>query len=195
MFDLEQSIMEWRQRMLAAGIEAPVPLEELEDHLRDEFERQMVSGVSEQAAFNSAVKEIGPAYLLKPEFAKADGFLGMFHVLGGLWIAQCVWGMFQIFKLIHFLHALGFAPVTTQIRLSASAILILGGGVGGVCLFCGTKLGRRIILGVAAGNMTLLVWQLWLFGSLSISGGIISILNVISLYLLCQPWKTKLASA
>lgn len=35
MFDLEQSIAEWRRQMLAAGIKTPVPLEDLEIHLRE----------------------------------------------------------------------------------------------------------------------------------------------------------------
>ena len=40
MLDLEQSIAEWRRQMLAAGLKTPVPLEELESHLRDEIEQQ-----------------------------------------------------------------------------------------------------------------------------------------------------------
>jgi hypothetical protein len=41
MFNLEQAIADWRQQMLAAGIKTPVPLEELENHLREENEQQM----------------------------------------------------------------------------------------------------------------------------------------------------------
>ena len=37
MFSLEKSIAGWREQMLAAGIKAPVPLEELEIHLREEI--------------------------------------------------------------------------------------------------------------------------------------------------------------
>jgi len=37
MFNLEPSIAEWRRQMLAAGVKTPVPLEELESHLRDEL--------------------------------------------------------------------------------------------------------------------------------------------------------------
>ena len=44
MFNLEQAITEWRQRMLAAGLRSPVPLDELESHLRDEIERQVRAG-------------------------------------------------------------------------------------------------------------------------------------------------------
>lgn len=72
MFDLEQSIADWRRQMLAAGIQSPVPLEELEIHLRDEIERQMKSGLSAQPAFESAVQRIGQVKTLKSEFAKAD---------------------------------------------------------------------------------------------------------------------------
>ncbi|HEY5041998.1 MAG TPA: hypothetical protein VIK53_08340 [Verrucomicrobiae bacterium] len=53
MFNLEQSIADWRQQMLAAGIETPVPLDELEIHLREEIERQMKSGSDKQQAFEN----------------------------------------------------------------------------------------------------------------------------------------------
>jgi hypothetical protein len=71
MFNLEQSIVGWRQHMLAAGIKTPVPLEELEIHLRDEIEQQMKSGLSEREAFDSAARKIGQARVLKSEFNKA----------------------------------------------------------------------------------------------------------------------------
>ncbi len=70
MFDLEQSIAEWRRQMLAAGIKSPVPLEELESHLRDEIEQQMRSGLNEQRAFGIAMENIGRASELKREFKK-----------------------------------------------------------------------------------------------------------------------------
>jgi len=70
MFDLEQSIVEWRKQMLAAGIKTPVPLEELEIHLRDEIEQKMQSGMSGQEAFENAALRIGRADALKTEFNK-----------------------------------------------------------------------------------------------------------------------------
>jgi hypothetical protein len=70
MFDLEQSIVDWRQQMLAAGIKTPVPLEELENHLREEIERQMESGLDEQNAFTVALRKIGSADPLQQEFKK-----------------------------------------------------------------------------------------------------------------------------
>lgn len=68
MFDLEQSIVKWRQQMLAAGVKAPVPLEELEIHLYEEIERQVDLGQSEADAFNFAVQKIGPANTVRSEF-------------------------------------------------------------------------------------------------------------------------------
>lgn len=92
MFDLEKAIADWREQMLAAGIKTPVPLEELESHLRDEIERQMKSGLSAQPAFAAAVQRIGQAHVLKREFKKVERtlmkkimiiLLGMFGILFG----------------------------------------------------------------------------------------------------------------
>jgi hypothetical protein len=72
MFDLEQSISVWRQQMLAAGIKTPVPLDELEIHLREEIERQMKSGLNEQKAFEISVQQIGQPKGLGSEFKKSE---------------------------------------------------------------------------------------------------------------------------
>ena len=72
MFDLEQAIADWRKQMLAAGIETPAPLEELEIHLREEIERRVESGLNEQMAFEIAAEQIGCATLLRREFIKAS---------------------------------------------------------------------------------------------------------------------------
>jgi hypothetical protein len=72
MFNLEQSIAEWRRQMLAAGIKTPVPLEELEIHLREEIERQMGSGLAEQKAFEISVPQIGQPQALNHEFKKSE---------------------------------------------------------------------------------------------------------------------------
>jgi hypothetical protein len=73
MFDLEQAVKKWRQRMRAAGVKAPVPLDELESHLREDIERQTRSGLSAEQAFAAAVERIGGAGALKREFAKIGG--------------------------------------------------------------------------------------------------------------------------
>ena len=92
MFNLEQSIADWRNQMLAAGIKTPVPLEELEIHLREEIEQQMKSGLSGQDAFEIAIRQIGQPKRLNNEFEKSERkymkrtaiiLLGVFDVLFG----------------------------------------------------------------------------------------------------------------
>ncbi len=72
MFNLDTAITEWRRQMLEAGIKTPVPLEELEIHLREEIERQLKSGLSEQEIFDSAVQKIGSAHTIQYEFEKVE---------------------------------------------------------------------------------------------------------------------------
>ena len=73
MFNLEEKITSWRKQMLAAGIQSPVPLEELEIHLREEIEQLMQSGSNAKMAFESAARKIGRGYALQTEFAKVGG--------------------------------------------------------------------------------------------------------------------------
>jgi hypothetical protein len=72
MFDLERSISEWRRQMLAAGIKTPVPLEELEIHLREEVERQIKLGLGEQKALKISIQQIGQPKALNSEFRKSE---------------------------------------------------------------------------------------------------------------------------
>lgn len=72
MFNLEQSIAEWRRQMIAAGIKTPVPLEELESHLCEETEKQIQLGINEQQAFEISVAKIGEIPLVKNEFKKIE---------------------------------------------------------------------------------------------------------------------------
>src|SRR5882757_3264849 len=74
MFNLEQSIATWRNQMFAAGIPGPIPLEELELHLREEIGRNMDSGLTAQAAFEISILEIGEPRSLNREFAKNQSF-------------------------------------------------------------------------------------------------------------------------
>ena len=67
--------------MLAAGLQTPVPLEELEIHLREEIERQTKAGLSAQQAFGIAVKTIGQALELKREFKKISAPMEMQEVI------------------------------------------------------------------------------------------------------------------
>jgi len=70
MFDIEQSFSEWRKQMLAAGIKTPVPLVELEIHLREDVEKEMLAGADAEKAFEKAARRIGLADEISTEFDK-----------------------------------------------------------------------------------------------------------------------------
>jgi hypothetical protein len=113
MFDLEQSIADWRTQMLAAGIKTPVPLEELEIHLREEIERKMKSGLNEQRAFEISVQQIGQAQPLKMEFKKID--------LEN-WNRPLAWSAWILFVVSFFLPAFADLRGWRCAGLSATAI-------------------------------------------------------------------------
>jgi hypothetical protein len=71
MFNLDQSISDWRRRMLAGGVKSPNVLDELESHLREDVARQAQAGIGAEEAFEAAARRIGEAHALKTEFAKA----------------------------------------------------------------------------------------------------------------------------
>ena len=60
MHNLEQLITQWRQGMTTRKV-AREKLDELEDHLREKFERLFRSGMTESEAFQEAVARIGSA--------------------------------------------------------------------------------------------------------------------------------------
>jgi hypothetical protein len=72
MLNLDQAIADWRKQMLAAGIRTPVPLDELENHLREDIEQQVRCGVPPERAFALAVERIGDAKVLNREFEKTE---------------------------------------------------------------------------------------------------------------------------
>ena len=106
MFNLEEKILEWRKQMLATGIQSPVPLEELEIHLREELEQQMKTGQSAQTAFPIAVEKIGHGNALQNDFQKVRPsnearhwkFFERFFLVSTLLIPLIVGGQAFIFK-------------------------------------------------------------------------------------------------
>jgi hypothetical protein len=76
MFNLNQAVGEWRQRLAAGGIKSSEVLDELENHLRDDVEEQVGSGADLEKAFDAAVRRMGPAKTLVKEFAKSDAPVG-----------------------------------------------------------------------------------------------------------------------
>jgi hypothetical protein len=73
MFNLEQSIAEWRRQMRAAGVKNRSVVDELESHLREDVERQKQAGFTGEEAFQAAVERIGQPGSLKREFGKIGG--------------------------------------------------------------------------------------------------------------------------
>src|SRR5215472_6533374 len=154
MFDLEQSIAEWRQQMLAAGIKSPVPLEELESHLREEIERQVESGIDAPQAFEVTVSQIGQGAQLKVEFSKAAGpfgFLGndnftrVNRILGAVWLVlfsqAFIRGCLTVISYPLFLRS-----TTGIFFLGLLPLALFGFGLlGSILLIAGTKSGRNIV--------------------------------------------------
>jgi uncharacterized membrane protein YidH (DUF202 family) len=81
MFNLEESILEWRRQMLDVGLKNPNVLDELESHLREEAERQVKLGLAPQDAFETAVERIGQPKTLNDEFKKITGIKRIKHSL------------------------------------------------------------------------------------------------------------------
>jgi hypothetical protein len=72
MFNLDREIKNWRRQLIAAGIKTPVPLDELESHLREDVEQQVRAGIVLEKALALAVERIGSAAILKAEFERVE---------------------------------------------------------------------------------------------------------------------------
>jgi len=198
MFDLEQSIAEWRRQMLAAGIKTPVPLEELEIHLREDVERQMRSGLNAQQAFGIAARKIGQAPELKREFKKIGDPMDMQKIIklaGVIFVALAIFC--PLFLFLSFFLDDRLSLTTRMLALAIYAITVatsvlswrynhkflpvirnqpLRRAVGIVC-YMGWLLWMRFVLfhlpEFATGSLSLLVF---LFGSewtvMAILGGV-----------------------
>lgn len=70
MFELEQAISEWRHELTSRGVKRAEIVDELENHLRDDVEEQIGSGLDAETAFTSALARIGELKSLRMEFKK-----------------------------------------------------------------------------------------------------------------------------
>jgi hypothetical protein len=125
MSDLEQSIAEWRQQMLAAGIQTPVPLEELESHLRDEIERQMKSGLNGQKAFEISVRRIGQPETLKREFKKVSASMEIQKIIrlaGVIFVAVALFCPLFLFLPVLFDHGLSMMTRVLAVAVLATTV-------------------------------------------------------------------------
>src|SRR3954462_11189098 len=73
MFDLEERIKEWRSDLFLTGVNEPERLGELENHLREEIQTLLSSGLPEAEAFKIAVSRLGSCALIESEFRKIKG--------------------------------------------------------------------------------------------------------------------------
>src|SRR5690349_5136481 len=71
MFEVERAISEWRQEIRSQGIKNSGILDELEIHLREDFEHRVGSGVEISRAFELARTCLGQTNSLTTEFGKA----------------------------------------------------------------------------------------------------------------------------
>jgi hypothetical protein len=123
MFDLEQAIAEWRKQMLAAGIRTPVPLEELEIHLREEIAEQKKSGIREPKAFESAVQRIGRTDEIQAEFQKTEAEARHKRLLGRFILAY--WLMFYSSLQLMGIHAFLKSDMSPAWRLAGWIDIVL----------------------------------------------------------------------
>lgn len=72
MFDMEQAITQWRNRMAAQSGLSHGALDELESHLREDFRQSLALGVPEGEAFRVAVDRLGRPATIGTEFRKID---------------------------------------------------------------------------------------------------------------------------
>jgi hypothetical protein len=143
MFDLERAISEWRQQMRAAGIKAPVPLEELEAHLREEIHWQIKSGIDLEKAFENSVRIIGNAGALKSEFRKIQSTSTSNRILALLWFAGC------LLSLNTMRHQFAVNQLREDRHLFFANLLVVliycVGVTGSLLLFRGSKFGANIV--------------------------------------------------
>ena len=70
MFDLEKSLSAWRRSLQYNRAFSAEDLDELERHLRDQVAALARHGISEQAAFAQALREIGSYGAVEAEYRK-----------------------------------------------------------------------------------------------------------------------------
>jgi len=206
MFDLESAIADWRRQMLAAGITTPVPLEELELHLREEIERQIQTGATEQNAFEMAAKQVGQPTRLKAEFRKAGGFLdwlgedraGRTHrALALLWLAYCSSIFFSLAaQLAVFPSSISIGQGVSLVNVGLVLVWLilvvcLRGMVASVRFFGGNLKEARTLRLLAILGLIAFIAQVTAFKNVSVLAIVYTLFNLISLWLLHSSKKAK----
>src|SRR5262245_9781555 len=131
MFDLEQAIAAWRQKLLDGGVRAQSVLDELESHLRDDLDALLRNGLTERQAFETAVARIGDVQALKNQFSPEQ------KIKSAILLASI--GAYALATIVPVLFKLGsFADVSsTQQRWALAAVVVTVSG-----FFVGRLFGR-----------------------------------------------------
>jgi len=70
--NLDNLITEWRNSLLADRKVSPQAVDELEDHLRENIDRLLQTGMTEADAYKCAIQELGGTVALSEEFRKLE---------------------------------------------------------------------------------------------------------------------------
>lgn len=149
--------------MLAAGVKSPVPLEELESHLREHVETKMRLGLDARQAFAGAAQEIGRPDMIKNEFRKVGSsnriaewlmivvcaaFVCLILFLGGATLVMCFTGLADramaatamassVLVAFCWRYAVPFLPVITRAwKRTAAGLACIATGFVAAPLYC-----------------------------------------------------------
>ena len=145
MFDIESRIRDWRQGLLAGETLRAQDIDELEDHLREEFEslrapRALPPLLSEEERFLIATRRLGRADALTREFAKADPSAAWRR----RWILICA-GYVGIGFALCLINMAEVMVASTLARVTSPWWLVLNGAVTLAGVLCAIALVRSMI--------------------------------------------------
>ncbi len=83
LFDLNEALGEWRQRMANAPAFTPENLRELEAHLKDSMVKLQSAGLSVEESFQIATRRLGSIETLENEFGKVN--------VERVWLERAFW--------------------------------------------------------------------------------------------------------
>ena len=131
MFDLEAQIRSWRQNVSASLGDRPDALDELDGHLRDDFDRLVRSGEPPDRAWSAAVERIGTPEQLGREFAKVDerrrpAWLPARVATAGLMAVAVATGVVVASRLVGSRTELLLASHTLTVTVGYVATLVVG---------------------------------------------------------------------
>ncbi len=98
MFNLEKEISKWKKSLRKNPSLEDGYIEELESHLREEINKKINEGLSEQSAFKQAVEKIGQANSIGNEYYKSNIKFTGYNMKAGirLWTPALLYNYFKI---------------------------------------------------------------------------------------------------